>query len=173
MRCIGGKTETLKFNLLNPLVVKYWYFSSGFRNKGTVARAKRFPRRWEITQPCPHFCEDEELESAAKSWNTGGGATILWPLIVTLSPQPSFQRRNPIPCAQWMDTEWFGSLAVCPVPVPCWLLLAWTYLDCSPPSLSCFYGTQDRWNGQNFGFLLLFLLLFRQFFFFFFKESIF
>lgn len=57
VRCIGGKRETLKFNLLNPLVVKYWDFFSGFRNKGTEAGAKRFSRRWGVTQPCPHFCE--------------------------------------------------------------------------------------------------------------------
>lgn len=76
MRCIGGKRETLKFNLLNPLVVKYWDFSSRFRNKGTEAEAKRFSRRWGVIQPCPHFCEGEELEAAAKSRNISGGTTI-------------------------------------------------------------------------------------------------
>lgn len=107
MRCIGGKRETLKLNLLNPLVVKYWYFSSGFRNKETVARAKRFSRRWGVTQPCPHFFEGEELEFAAKSRNISGGATILCPHIVTLvTPVLTPDRRNSIPYAQWMDTKW-------------------------------------------------------------------
>lgn len=45
--------EALKFNLLNPLVVKYWYFflatSSG--TLGTVATAKRFTRRWGSRHP--------------------------------------------------------------------------------------------------------------------------
>lgn len=74
--------EALKFNLLNPPVVKYWYFFA--MSLGTWVhwqQPRDLPRARESPPPQHSglwlsVCGHEELKSTAKNENVDDGATI-------------------------------------------------------------------------------------------------